>query len=419
LIYFITILLVFISFECFAGWNGTPVNINGSPGAPNVHYNSGNRRLVRVDSTLIALAPESTDKDHTYRSTDNGATWSEIDTDGEYSGVLVRGADNYIYHFYHAEADNTIKMVKLLYNAVSVPAPSNIQTGLSDSAVGAYKMMSATVDSTGKLYAAYCHGSPDSCYITSSSDAGTTWSSPSTIVATAGGVSNFYIKIEADQANNILATWKEFSAGPVYFSKSTNGGTTWSSPVTLAAASSKANLDILPATSSTYYVFAQSEVVPRGCVFTKSTDGGVNWSAWATVEAAQYSGGYADPSAALGDDGTIYVSYRSDASPNDSAEWKEHLAYSSDGGTTWTVVYKYESTPNFDTPEYRVGTRSHIRYQTHYSGGGALDWIWMQGNPYASQLPTYFNTNADVTIATTSATTASITGLTITGGSVQ
>lgn len=378
-----------LTTEVFAQWTNAPVQINSNPGQVNLHYNSGGRRIVRIGNTIIALAPESTNLDYTYRSTDGGATWSIIDPRGAFSGCLITGADNHVYHFYHNTADGTIKMVKFLYDGTP-GIPTSIIRGLGGVAVGAYKMMSATVDSTGKLYVAYCHGNPDSCYVSSSSDKGTTWSLPSTIVASAGAVSNFYIKIETDQRDNLLATWKEWSAGSVYFAKSTDGGAHWST-TQLATPSSKANLDVLPASATTYYVFAQSEVSPRGLVFTKSTDGGITWSGWASIETALNSGGYADPSAALGNDGTIYVTYRND-SMTGSGNWREHLAASTNGGESWTVVY------NYDNATERVGTRSHLRYQTWYNYGGQLDWTWMQCGGGGTNHSIYFNTNANVRI---------------------
>jgi len=375
----------------WAGWTNSPVSINTSPGTVNVHYNSGNRRIVRIGDTVIALVPESGSQDHTYRSTDGGESWSEIDTDGEFSGVLILGPGNYVCHFYHSDSDNTIKMVKFLYNEIP-GSPTTIQTGLSELAVDdVYKMMSATVDSTGNLYIAYCHGNPDSCYCSKSSDSGNTWSIPSTIVASSGDVSNYYIKIEADQDDNLLATWTEWSSGPGYFSKSIDGGESWTS-TQLADANRQFNFDILPANTKIYYVFAQSKVSPLGCVFRKSIDGGSTWSDWASIETTISSKGYADPSAALASDGTIYVSYRND-SETGSENWREHIAASSDGGDTWNIVYDY------DEAAERVGTRSHLRYQTHYSGGGQLDWIWMQYVDSGANHPIYFNTNVDVAIA--------------------
>lgn len=388
----LTILAVLLPIVALAGWTNSPVEINPDPGVINVHSDSGNKRIVRVGSTVIVIVPDTSAADHTYRSTDGGANWQEIDTDGTFSGVLITGKGNYVYHFYHDESLAAIRMIKFLYDGTP-GAPTSIITGLGSVNVGAYKMMSATVDSAGKLYVAYCHdggGTGDDCYVSGSSDEGANWSAPVAIIANTAN--NFYIKIEADQSNNLLTTWKEYSAGPVYFSKSTDGGANWSTPTQLADASSKSNLEILPASSTTYYVFAQSEVSPYGLVFRKSTDGGANWSDWASIETTISTSGYGDPSAALGSDGTVYVAYRSDHNTS-TGEWREHLARSTDGGSTWEVVYDY------DEAEERMGGRSHLRYQTWFNHGGALDWTWMQYTDSGTNYPILFNTNADVTIA--------------------
>ncbi len=395
----VSILISFSEGQAFAGWNDTPpVSINSSPGIIDVHYNSGNRRIVRIGDTVIALCPESGSQDHTYRSTNGGAAWTEIDTDGTYSGCLITGKDNYVYHFYNS--GTTIHMIKFLYNG-NPPAPVAIQTVEPSSADIRYRSVGATVDSTGKLYVAYHGGSPyDYIYVTTSTDGGTTWAGPYT-VATPSSKPLYYPRLDVTTDNTVVMVYQELSpaatADDCFFAKSIDGGVNWTS--TTLSTTNIINPDILTVGADSLYVFAQSKVTSNiGCVFRKSTNGGTTWSDWTLIEGTIAATGYADPSSALGSDGTIYVSYRND-SRTSSGAWREHMARSTDGGATWEVVYDYDEAPE------RTGTRSHLRYQTWYNYGGPLEWTWMQYVNSGANHPIYYCKNEAVSIKSTSAET--------------
>ncbi|MFH1585151.1 MAG: sialidase family protein [archaeon] len=386
---FLGILLV--GWVVAQGWNHAPTPVNSNSGQPDPHWNSGNKRIVRINDTVIALAPNVYAHDIMWRSIDDGTTWTEIDDAGlsSYSGVLITGPSNYIYHFYRNN-DNNIYMVKFIYDD-SPPSPVSIQS-IAASSTGAYRSVSASVDSTGKLYVIYHAGDPDGVYIISSSDSGTTWDGPYTIQAPST-YNYYYPRIDIDVDNNILVVYSGGygqSVQPTYFSKSTDGGETWPSRVTIAA-NNRPNPDILSTNASTYYIFTQSHDILDGCVFTKSIDGGATWSAFAQVEATISTSGYADPSSALGDDGTIYVSYRNDMVAG-ANNWREHISASSDGGATWSVVDDY------DEAIMRTGTRSHLRYQTWWNYGGPLEWTWMQYDDSDTNRLIYYDINTDVNI---------------------
>lgn len=391
----------------FAGWTDAPVSINSNPGQVNDHYNSGGRRVVRVGNTIIVLVPESTSQDHTYRSTDGGTTWTEIDTDGTYSSTLILGKNQTVYHFY-VSGDN-IYMVKFLYNATP-PSPVVIYTdpNLSDRGAGAYNMINATVDKDGILYVSthYPHasGEKDSIHVIRSEDEGATWNTTGRAYVMKRGDASYlwtYVHMDLTSDNVLVAVYHAaFSpTQPLEFAKSTDKGETWS--ITRLSSNGIFNPAILPAGSKTIYVFAQS-TAGKGLVFNKSADGGNTWAGWSVIDGSSLSG-YADPSPALGSDGTIYVAYRSGAradlvsTPGGSA-LRERVAASSDGGTSWRFVdnWFYNGAGN---PTERTGTRSQIRYQTWYNNGGPLDWIWMQYVSSGAHRPIFFDTNSDVTIA--------------------
>lgn len=372
-----------------ADWTNPPVSINSSPGAVDIHYNSGIRRIVRIGTTVIALAPQASGQERTYRSTDSGATWSEIDTDGSFSGCLITGPNNYVYHFY--VTGNNIYMVKFIYNnTLGAPVAIYTNSAVSTSTVGEYRSVNATIDGNGYLYVVAHWGNPDNLYLLKSTDSGTTW--VNLVQLSSGTGSWYYPHIEATVTNDLLITFRLFSPPTEgVFGRSTDGGATWT--LTNFGSNDVANLSVLPVTSSKYFIFAQrSSPSPIGLVYKVSTDSGTTWSAWTLIEGT-VGDGYADPTAALGSDGTIYVTYRNNKNTG-AGQWRNHLARSTDGGKTWEVVYDY------DEATERTGARNSLRYQTWYNYGGQLDWSWMQYTSSGTQRPIYFNTNSDVSIAT-------------------
>lgn len=381
--------LSFFTHVSIADWTNPPVSINSSPGAVDIHYNSGIRRIVRIGSTVISLAPQASGSDYTYRSTDNGSSWSQIDTDGSFSGCLITGPNNYVYHFY--VSGSSIYMVRFLYDAIpGTPVSIYTNSAVSNSNTAEYRSVNATIDGNGYLYVVAHWGNPDNLYLLRSTDNGTTWSSP--IQVSSGTGSWYYPHIEATSSNDLLVTYRLFSPPTEgVFGRSTDHGTTWT--LTNFGSNDVNNLSVLPITSSKYFIFAQrSTPSPIGLVYKVSNDSGTTWSAWTLIEGT-LGAGYADPTAALGSDGTIYVTYRNDANTG-ALQWRNHLARSTDGGITWEVVYDYDEATD------RTGARNSLRYQTWYNYSGPLDWSWMQYTSSGTQRPIYFNTNSDVAIQT-------------------
>jgi len=167
----------------FAGWGDqapAPINFADNPGNPNVHYNSGGRRIVRINNTTLAICPYENGSERIFRSTNNGVSWEMIDADGRYSGSLISGPDSMVYHFYCNRGGGSIHMVRFKYNATVIPAPQPVyaNAAITQSAVFAaeYQALNAGVDSLGNLYVTTNWGLPrDRIYILRSSDGGTTW----------------------------------------------------------------------------------------------------------------------------------------------------------------------------------------------------------------------------------------------------
>jgi hypothetical protein len=97
-----------------------------------------------------------------------------------------------------------------------------------------------TYDSLGNAYYAqlYQNGSIYGLAVTKSTDKGQTWINATSVASTSAGLSDKEW-ITADQtggpfSNNVYIGWRQFGSTGMRFSRSTNGGTAWSSPITLS-----------------------------------------------------------------------------------------------------------------------------------------------------------------------------------------
>ena len=373
-----------------ADWANIPRYIDETTAAGNIHYNSGGRRIVRISGTTIALVNDG-GVDLIYRSIDNGANWSEIDFENGFSSCLVSGPNNYVYHF--SRYGSNIRMVKFRYDTDIIPAPINIYQNLSSSNHGAYTMINATIDDTGTLFVFFHHDTGtggDSIYMLRSEDAGDTWSAPIPVRAGTTGDSWGFVHSDVTPEGDVIIVYSQWGSATSQFGMSTDNGNTWSH--TTIASGSIYNPAVLPVGNNEVYIFAQSDP-DDGLVFKKSTDSGTSWpNDWASIQ-ANHASGYADPSPALGDDGTIYVAFRgAEAYTSLSDDLRSFIATSTDGGDSWIF-------PDNHIDGGRVGSRSTMRYQTWHNYGGPLEWTWLEEDGEDSNIyPTMYDINSDVTI---------------------
>lgn len=384
------------------------INSVDNPGSVNVHYNSGGRRFVRVNNTIVAICPHGSGE-YTYRSSDEGETWELIDTDGAFSGCLITGPNDMVYHFFRN--GRNVYMVRFRYDESTIPSPLLIYNAPEGYAPGhgAYNMINATIDKDGSLYVAthwddQISGGGDTLYLIRSVDGGDAWPASGEALTVAQGSPEHswgFIHLEVNQDNVLVAVYSEWGSLSLQFAKSIDGGNVWD---TFQLGSGNIyNPSVLTVGTDTIYVFAQASVNTslRGLVFNQSDDLGTTWNGWIAIDDASLSG-YADPSPGLGSDGTIYVAYRSGARPDLSGTYggdgcRQRLAMSNDGGTTWLFPddYFYDENGN---PTERTGCRSQIRYQTWWNYGGPLEWIWMQYENNGTNRPIYYDYNKNAQI---------------------
>lgn len=378
-----------------SGWLRTPSSIDPTAAAGNVHFNSGGRRQVRINGTTIALVNDGS-YDKLYRSNNDGEGWVELDSEPGYSGCLVSGKGNYVYHF--SRGDGRVRMVKFLYSSTVIPAPVTIYPNLQDSNHGAYAMINATVNSLGHIFVFYHHDTggigADSLYLLRSTDEGATWSSPILVrQGTGSGSASWgFVHSDVDINSRIIIVYCPWDSSSMQFARSMDNGDSWTT-TEINSVGTVFNPAVLPVGDSEVFVFAQS-VEDDGLVYKKSSDSGSTWShSWLSIQ-ANHGNGYADPSPALGNDGTIYVAFRGAAIFTTlSDDLREYVAMSADGGQTWSF-------PDNHLSGGRVGTRSTMRYQTWFNYGGPLEWTWLEEEGEDSGIfRTMYDCNTDVNIA--------------------
>jgi hypothetical protein len=267
-----------------------------------------------------------------------------------------------------------------------------------------------------------------------STDGGLTWSQPATLIQSGKGVLNDKESITADphNASLVYAVWDQpnlniTSAGPggqTYFSRSSDGGQTWSaSQVIFQSPTNASNIGhqivVLP-NGTLVDAFSELQFNPSTLTTTyavdilRSIDGGASWSA-PIVVAQEMTQGAVDPFNRLtARTGANLPEISVDpASGNLYAVWEdarfsaqflslfESIAFSMsrDGGLTWSSPIQVNETPvdlsaPFDsqafTPSIAVGgdctvavTYSDFRNQGTIPGAATDDWV-VFGNPQGS-----------------------------------
>lgn len=353
------VLVTMASQEAWADRNFEPVAIHlaSNTGDPKVYYVHGSRRIVRIHDTILALAPTGA-RDHIYRSTDNGTTWTQVGNNpfNTYSSCLLSGGNETVFHFFRN--GDKVYMVKFRYDA-PVPAPVVIYTdaNLAYTSHGEYGRVAGTVDRDGVLFVAV-HGNatgvdasnPDSIYLIESEDNGATWTRAGEARVIRQGNADRswgFMHMDVSRDNELLCAYAAWNGEALELAISSDRGRSWKT--TQLASGDIYQPAVLPVNDREIYVFAQSRASDhasdqasnpiKGLVFNKSKDSGATWSGWQTIDGSAPAGDD-DPSPGLGSDGAIYVAYgsgaRSDSIDTQNGEApRQRLAVSDDGGKTW------------------------------------------------------------------------------------
>jgi hypothetical protein len=215
------------------------------------------------------------------------------------------------------------------------------------------------VDSTGNIYVAW--GGPgsssDSIFFTHSSDGGTTFSTPMIISNhPSGGARGPSMAV--DSGGNINVTWGgAYLPRTLFFSRSSDGGATFSTPVSVSNSGEAQDGQVAVDSSGNINVVWCDGYGEFQVAFSRSVNGGASFSAPNIVS---YAGETCHPAMTLDSKGNIYIAW--DLQPYGDI----YVGRSSDGGATFSYTDITNKTTN--------ATSSHERITTDLSGNIYVVW---------------------------------------------
>jgi putative cell wall-binding protein len=216
----------------------------------------------------------------------------------------------------------------------------------------------------------------------SSTDAGLTWTRPTTVSAGQWDADPELVVA----GSKIIVAWQNFnSVGPhrIYTTSSSDGGSTWRSPVPISRDGQNAfSPQLLTAGSSTTVVWSRYDGAYYRVQASSSADGGVTWSEPVTLS---NPGRHASYPRLVSDGSRIAVVWSANNGTPTGNNWVE-AASSSDGGTTWTRPVTLSDTSNqtsYGVAVATAGTRMmavwtatdfSYRVMGAYSVDGGITW---------------------------------------------
>jgi hypothetical protein len=199
---------------------------------------------------------------------------------------------------------------------------------------GASVDMNIISDSSGKLHLVWADSTPGNLeiYYKKSINGGTTWSANKRLTWTAGD--SRYPASAADPFGGLHVVWYDDTPGnaEIYYSKSTDGGATWSPSKRLTWTVGNSFWLALAVDSSGYIHVVWSDPTPGNAelYYKKSMDGGSSWTAskrltWTSELSSA-------PDIAVDSSNSLYVVWH-DMTPGNL---EIYCRKSPDGGATWT-----------------------------------------------------------------------------------
>jgi hypothetical protein len=194
----------------------------------------------------------------------------------------------------------------------------------------------------------------------------------------------------------------------VYITKSTDGGATWSVKVvdTAKAAPScncpgwdfwGAQMALGIDASNTLYALWNGNHVkygPQRTWFSRSADGGATWSSFQDVSAAPAGANHAFPAVVGGATGDVRIAWMDDRNGHDAggndpnARWNVYYRSSLNGGTSWSSEVKLSS--YVGGYPYKLASPSDgflqpygDYFELEIDSAGKTDAFWGEGNSYA------------------------------------
>jgi BNR repeat-containing family member len=192
------------------------------------------------------------------------------------------------------------------------------------------------IDSSKHIHIVWQDDTPgkDEIYYKRSEDGGTTWSAAKRLTWTSGW--SLHPAIAADSGNALHVVWEDDTSGSydIYYKKSADGGTSWSTAKRLFWTSGGSYYPALDIDSGgvIHVVWDDNTVGNEEIYYKRSSDGGATWSA---VKRLTWTAGTSQNIAIdIDSGGAIHVVWE-DCTPG---HFEIYYKRSSDGGATWSTA---------------------------------------------------------------------------------
>lgn len=296
----------------YSYWNGmvdaqdhyTHSEDNGDNWAPVFSVYSGSHQAARwpvigVDGSgnINLLGECGTGGGNTFyiyftRSTDGGSSWSPaIDlTDSAYAmipdiAVDVAGNINAVFHNFISN-DYDIYFRRSTNGGTSWSTPVNLSNSADQYIYSAYAQIAIDESNNVNVVWIDWDSGDYSIKFRRSGDNGSNWDMVKTVSNTSGKVYNNSARIDTGSDGSIGLLWTDDVSGDseVYFSRSTDNGSTWSSPANITNMAGYNRGDICIDDAGNINVVYQG----NGLRFIRSTDNGTTWSTPVVVSGSNY-----------------------------------------------------------------------------------------------------------------------------------
>jgi len=253
---------------------------------------NGGRKIVRLsnDWLICVVWDSTTPRIRWYKSTDNGATWSQL-CSANYTGTNIAMCSNgtIVYTLHTYSGDNAL----FKFDATTQADVDITHTSRADTGQTSYLSVSFCIDGDGYLHAVWCSKNatyPNSFNIrySKSTDGGATWAAPTQITTTnTTNINNTKPCIAVKSDNNPVIVWvyAKSSATASYIIKLIKyNGSSWDSAVNVYD-SGTYEYNTAPClaidSNDCFHVVWESDDSSASTVpnirYSKSLDGGANW----------------------------------------------------------------------------------------------------------------------------------------------
>jgi len=310
------------------------------------------------------------------KSTNGGTTWTQKRltwTSGEsWAPAIAADSNNHIHVVWH---DNTPGNIEIYYQRSTNGGVTWTGAKRLSWNTGNSTYASIAADSNNQIHVAWqddTSGNYEICH-KRSTNAGVKWGSTKRMTWNSGYSGSPIVT--PDSNNNIQVVWYDDASGnfEIYFKRSTNGGTTWTSRRLTWTSGFSGTASIATDSNNHIHVVWSDDAPGRFEIFyKKSTDGGASWS---TKRISYTSSNSYSPVIAVDTNNRIHVLWEDISHGFPEIYYKR----STTGGTTWTIKRLTINNGWSVEPAIAVGSNSHIHVVWEDNPAGPLEIYYKKG----------------------------------------